>query len=125
VQVLLKGRKRLTRIGLTCEGSGTSLLQRFEFFVTLLAPRLVDGAVRLRSAGLSVDEDPTWLNAAVGRGHLTIAIAGCERCQGLRISLGQDALSGVHGCRNPRDPLDVRLRELLEISFTREGAIRH
>jgi hypothetical protein len=39
--------------------------------------------------------------------------------------LGQDALSGVHGCRNPRDPLDVRLRELLEISFTIEGAIRH
>jgi hypothetical protein len=76
-------------------------------------------------AGLRGDEDPTWLNAAVGRGQLVIVIAGFERCQSLRIGLGQDGFTGVQDGRNPRDPLHGCLGELLEVGCTIEGAIRH
>jgi hypothetical protein len=125
VHVRRNGRKRLTRRGLARDGRGTSGLQGVAVLGTLRAPRLVDGAVRLRSAGLSGAEDPTWLNAAVGRGQLTSAIAGCARCPGLRSSWGPDAWRGVHGCRHPREPREGRRRERWESRCTLAGALRH
>jgi hypothetical protein len=76
VHGLRAGRTRLTRLGLARAGRAREFLQGLACFGTLLAPRLGDGAARLRSAGLSVEEDPALRKPAVGRGSLGIARAG-------------------------------------------------
>ena len=121
----LGGRKRLPRLGLAREGRATAFRHGVACFVTLLAPRRVGDAVRLRSAGLRGDADPPLRTPAGGRGQLVRAIAGGERCQGRRISVGQDGGRGVHGRRGPRAPLHGCLGQLLAVGCTIEGAIRH
>jgi hypothetical protein len=49
--------------------------------------------------------------------------AKLERGHGQRIGLGPGDLCFAHGCGNPRDPLDRRLGELIQILRAIEGAI--
>jgi hypothetical protein len=57
----------LARIGLARKGGVASCLKGFDLLVSQLAELLVDGALRLRLAGLGVDEDPALLDSTVGR----------------------------------------------------------
>lgn len=78
LQILLEGPKCLTGISVTRQGGTASWLKGFDFLVTLLAPRLVDGALRWRLAGLGVHQEPALLHATVGRRQLVITIALLE-----------------------------------------------
>jgi hypothetical protein len=89
----------------------------------LLAPLLVHGALRLRLAGLGVDEAPALLHAAVGRGQRVSAIALWKRSHGRRIGLGQGGVGVAPGGRHTGDPLPLRLGQVLKIGLTREGTI--
>src|SRR3989442_14433476 len=92
LQVLREGCKRLPRIGFALKGRITYLLQGLSFFVTLLAPLLIDGALGLRLAGCGVDQDPALLHATVEGRQLVIAIVLVEHCHGLWVGVGQDGL---------------------------------
>jgi hypothetical protein len=53
----------LARIGLARKGGAATCLKGFDLLVSQLAELLVDGALRLRLAGLGVDEDPALLDS--------------------------------------------------------------
>src|SRR5918999_3187354 len=64
LQALRKGRKSLLRIGFTGKGRAAQFLESFDFLLTVLEQLLVDRALRLRLAGLRVDQNPALLHPA-------------------------------------------------------------
>jgi hypothetical protein len=122
---LLNSSQGLPRLRFTGTGGAAQFLQGLAFLGTRLAERLVDGTLRLRLAGLSVEEDPALGAAAVRRRQRLIAIALFERCHGLRLGVGQGGLGFVHGGRNTGEPLDCRLGELGAVVLALEGTVSH
>lgn len=76
-------------------------------------------------AGLGVEEDPAWLDSAIARRQLVIAIALLERVYGWRVGVGQGDLCFAHGRGNPRDPRDRCMGELIQVRLAIEDAIGH
>jgi hypothetical protein len=110
---------RLLGIRGTGQGGAAQALERLPCLRTVLAPLLVHRALR------GIQEHPALGDPARGRGHNAGAIALPQGGQGLRGGLGADGLGLTQRGRDPGEPLQLGLGELLEVVSALEGTVGH
>jgi hypothetical protein len=120
-----KTGERLLGLGFTGNRGAAQPLAGSDCLVPLLAPLRIDGALSLRLALLGIQESPTLGATALGRGHHAEARALPPGGHGLRIGVGEDGVGLPHRGRDPGDPLQLGLGELLEGVGALEGPVGH
>ena len=125
LQACHKTGERLLGIRCTSKRGPAQRLESFDFLVTLRAPLLVDGALGLWLALLSIDKDPAWRHTTIARSHDRIAIALCQSGHGRWLRLGQDLLDLGQGRRDAGDPLKAGIGQLVQMLGAREGPVGH
>ena len=113
LQACHKTCERLLGICFTSKRGLAQCLKGFDFLLTLLAPLCIGGALSLGLALLGIDEDPALCHAAIRRPQAARAIPFLQRRHGRRLRLGQNLLGLGQGRRDPSDPLEVGLGQLL------------
>jgi hypothetical protein len=122
-------------VGTTCQGlsglcvTGTGpaaqRLAGLDCVGTRLPPRLVDRALRLRLARLSVAEPPTLRDTPRARGHDVLARALRERRQRWGIGLSPDSLGVVPGRGHAGDPRAAGRGQRVQMLGALEGTVGH